>query len=159
MTRRIPRSSRSRRRLRPPTRTPSAPSTASTTRCAGTAPSGRPRPSGSRRSLPPWVPDWPSPTRSARGGGTTATTSPARSGPRGPLRSSSSASPATPYQWAQALASQLDSARLVTVEGHGHGAYGRKGECVDNAVDRYLLRGELPDSDLTCTEEVEQVGA
>ncbi|SHI47371.1 Pimeloyl-ACP methyl ester carboxylesterase [Actinomyces denticolens] len=67
--------------------------------------------------------------------------------------------PATPYQWAQALASQLDSARLVTVEGHGHGAYGRKGECVDNAVDRYLLRGELPDSDLTCTEEVEQVGA
>lgn len=64
--------------------------------------------------------------------------------------------PATPYQWAQALAAQLDSARLLTVEGSGHGAYMRKGECVDNTIDAYLLRGELPAQDLTCKEEIEQ---
>ncbi|SDN40102.1 alpha/beta hydrolase fold [Actinomyces ruminicola] len=64
--------------------------------------------------------------------------------------------PATPYQWARALAAQLDSARLLTVEGNGHGAYMRKGECVDNTIDAYLLRGELPEQDLTCREEVKQ---
>ncbi|WP_158247690.1 alpha/beta hydrolase [Actinomyces qiguomingii] len=64
--------------------------------------------------------------------------------------------PATPYQWAQALAEQLDSARLLTVEGNGHGAYMRKGECVDNAIDAYLLRGELPEEGKTCVEEVKQ---
>ncbi len=64
--------------------------------------------------------------------------------------------PATPYQWAKDLAAQLDSARLLTVEGNGHGAYNRKGACVTDAVDAYLLRGELPEKGLTCAEEVEQ---
>ncbi|RAX19013.1 alpha/beta hydrolase [Actinomyces sp. Z5] len=64
--------------------------------------------------------------------------------------------PATPYQWAKDLAAQLDSARLLTVEGNGHGAYKRKGDCVDNTIDNYLLRGELPEKDLTCKEEIEQ---
>ncbi|NDR53823.1 alpha/beta hydrolase [Actinomyces sp. 432] len=64
--------------------------------------------------------------------------------------------PATPYQWSQALVKQLDSARLLTVQGNGHGAYMRKGECVDNAIDAYLLRGELPHKDLTCAEQVQQ---
>lgn len=59
--------------------------------------------------------------------------------------------PATPYQWAQALASQLDSGRLLTVEGTGHGAYMRLGgACVEEAVDSYLLRGELPAEGTTC---------
>lgn len=61
--------------------------------------------------------------------------------------------PATPYQWAQALASQLESGHLLTVEGNGHGAYMRTGECVDTAVDAYLLRGELPKEGLTCTAD------
>ncbi|GAA4943015.1 hypothetical protein GCM10023238_06160 [Streptomyces heliomycini] len=33
--------------------------------------------------------------------------------------------PATPYRWAEALAGQLSSARLLTYEGDGHTAYGR----------------------------------
>lgn len=61
--------------------------------------------------------------------------------------------PATPYHWSQALASQLESGRLLTVEGNGHGAYRLKGACVDNAVDSYLLRGELPDEGTTCKAE------
>lgn len=58
--------------------------------------------------------------------------------------------PATPYEWSQALASQLDSARLVTWEGQGHTAYGRSGSCVTTAVDAYLLAGTLPEEGLTC---------
>ena len=58
--------------------------------------------------------------------------------------------PATPYPWAVALAEQLDSGRLLTWEGNGHTAYGRAGDCVTDAVDRYLLAGELPQEGLTC---------
>lgn len=58
--------------------------------------------------------------------------------------------PATPYPWAEALAEQLDSGRLLTWEGNGHTAYGRAGDCVTDAVDRYLLTGELPQEGLTC---------
>lgn len=59
--------------------------------------------------------------------------------------------PATPYQWSQALAAQLESGRLLTVEGSGHGAYMHLGgACVDTAVDSYLLRGELPAEGTTC---------
>ena len=58
--------------------------------------------------------------------------------------------PATPYPWATALAEQLDSGRLLTWEGNGHTAYGRAGDCVTDAVDRYLLTGELPQEGLTC---------
>lgn len=60
--------------------------------------------------------------------------------------------PATPYQWSQALSSQLASARLLTWEGQGHTAYGRKdaGPCVMNTVDAYLLAGTLPEDGKTC---------
>ncbi|MDO5093874.1 MAG: alpha/beta hydrolase [Propionibacteriaceae bacterium] len=64
--------------------------------------------------------------------------------------------PATPYEWSQALASQLDSGRLITVEGNGHGAYMRLGDCVNQKVDAYLLRGEVPAGDLTCQAELQQ---
>lgn len=60
--------------------------------------------------------------------------------------------PATPYQWSQALSSQLASARLLTWEGHGHTAYGRRdaGPCVMDTVDAYLLAGTLPEEGKTC---------
>ncbi|SYZ32905.1 alpha/beta hydrolase [Propionibacterium australiense] len=64
--------------------------------------------------------------------------------------------PATPYEWAQRLASQLESGRLVTVTGNGHGAYQRLGDCVNDTVDTYLLRGELPGEDLTCEGELQK---
>lgn len=64
--------------------------------------------------------------------------------------------PATPYHWSEAMANELDSAELVTVESSGHGAYanllhGNAGICVDKAVDTYLLTGEMPSDDLVCT--------
>ncbi|WP_243856712.1 MULTISPECIES: alpha/beta hydrolase [Actinomyces] len=58
--------------------------------------------------------------------------------------------PATPYQWSVSLAEQLDSATLLTWEGNGHTAYGRAGDCVNDAVDTYLLTGEMPEQGLTC---------
>lgn len=64
--------------------------------------------------------------------------------------------PSTPYEWAQALAAQLESGRLVTVTGNGHGAYQRLGDCVNDAVDTYLLRGEAPDKDITCEGELQK---
>ncbi|OON81142.1 proteinase [Streptomyces tsukubensis] len=59
--------------------------------------------------------------------------------------------PATPYRWAKALASQLDSGTLLTHEGDGHTAYGRGSACVDAAINRYLLRGTPPTHDKRCT--------
>ena len=60
--------------------------------------------------------------------------------------------PATPYEWSEALAEQLDSGQLLTWEGNGHTAYGNagRGPCVANAVDTYLLTGAMPEKDLTC---------
>lgn len=58
---------------------------------------------------------------------------------------------ATPYEWAVALADQLESGFLLTHEGFGHLAYRTAGsECVDSVVDTYLLDGELPEEEPTC---------
>ncbi|QFR02850.1 alpha/beta hydrolase [Streptomyces phaeolivaceus] len=59
--------------------------------------------------------------------------------------------PATPYRWAQALASQLSSARLLTYDGDGHTAYGRGSACVDSAINAYLLRGTPPTDGKRCS--------
>ncbi|MGY0463073.1 alpha/beta hydrolase [Kitasatospora sp. cg17-2] len=58
--------------------------------------------------------------------------------------------PATPYAWAQALAGQLESGRLLTYDGDGHTAYGRHDSCLDGAVNRFLLGGEPPENGKTC---------
>ncbi|MFI5618169.1 alpha/beta hydrolase [Streptomyces sp. NPDC051567] len=52
--------------------------------------------------------------------------------------------PATPYKWAQALAGQLESGVLLTYDGDGHTAYGRGSDCVDTAINEYLLQGRPP---------------
>ncbi|MFF7843167.1 alpha/beta hydrolase [Streptomyces ossamyceticus] len=59
--------------------------------------------------------------------------------------------PATPYRWARALASQLSSARLLTYDGDGHTAYGRGSDCVDSAINTYLLRGTPPAEGKRCS--------
>ncbi|MEV8594689.1 alpha/beta hydrolase [Streptomyces sp. NPDC052012] len=59
--------------------------------------------------------------------------------------------PATPYRWAQALAGQLSSARLLTYEGDGHTAYGRGSECIDSTINTYLLRGTPPTDGKRCS--------
>ncbi|MET9291635.1 alpha/beta hydrolase [Streptomyces sp. NPDC003077] len=59
--------------------------------------------------------------------------------------------PATPYRWAQGLASQLSSGTLLTYEGDGHTAYGRGSDCVDTAINTYLLEGTPPPAHKQCT--------
>jgi hypothetical protein len=59
--------------------------------------------------------------------------------------------PATPYKWAQSLAGQLSSGRLLTYEGDGHTAYGRGSACIDTAINTYLLNGTPPAADKRCS--------
>jgi len=58
--------------------------------------------------------------------------------------------PATPYQWAVALAHQLDSGVLVSRDGDGHTGYHRGSPCVDHAVESYLVSGVVPRDGLSC---------
>ncbi|MFI6644419.1 alpha/beta hydrolase [Streptomyces sp. NPDC050504] len=58
--------------------------------------------------------------------------------------------PATPYKWAKALASQLASGTLLTYDGDGHTAYGRGSDCVDTAINTYLLEGTPPTDGKRC---------
>jgi|SRR5699024_63893 len=58
--------------------------------------------------------------------------------------------PATPYEWAKALANQLDSGVLITREGDGHTGYNMGNKCVDDAVNAYLLKGTVPEDGLRC---------
>lgn len=60
--------------------------------------------------------------------------------------------PATPYRWAEALAAQLSSGKLLTYEGDGHTAYGRGSKCVDSAINAYLLEGKAPDDGKRCSQ-------
>ena len=46
--------------------------------------------------------------------------------------------PATPYQWAVALAEMLDSAVLLTRDGDGHTGFQAGNACVDTTVEGYL---------------------
>lgn len=59
--------------------------------------------------------------------------------------------PATPYRWAESLADQLSSARLLTYEGDGHTAYGRGSDCIDSAINTYLLHGTPPANGKRCS--------
>ncbi|MEU3407183.1 alpha/beta hydrolase [Streptomyces sp. NPDC006670] len=58
--------------------------------------------------------------------------------------------PATPYKWARSLADQLDSGTLLTYDGDGHTAYGRGSDCIDTAINHYLLDGRAPAADKRC---------
>ena len=59
--------------------------------------------------------------------------------------------PATPYRWAQSLADQLSSARLLTYVGDGHTAYGRGSACIDSAINTYLVQGTPPAQKKRCS--------
>ena len=60
--------------------------------------------------------------------------------------------PATPYAWAQGLASQLESGRLLTMNGDGHTAYLRGSSCIDSAVDAYLINDTVPAPGTVCEQ-------
>lgn len=58
--------------------------------------------------------------------------------------------PATPYGWAVAVASQLESGVLVTLTGDGHTAYNKGNDCVDATVEQYLVDAVVPEADVAC---------
>lgn len=58
--------------------------------------------------------------------------------------------PATPYDWAVHLADQLESGVLVSRDGDGHTGYNSGNECVDEAVEDYLVDGTVPEDGLSC---------
>jgi len=58
--------------------------------------------------------------------------------------------PATPLVWAKALAKQLPRGVLITRNGDGHTGYRQGSQCVDTAVENYLVKDTVPKS-LTCS--------
>lgn len=59
--------------------------------------------------------------------------------------------PATPYEWAVDLAAQLDSGVLLTFDGTPHTAYRKGSDCIDSAVDAYLIEGVVPAEGKRCS--------
>ena len=59
--------------------------------------------------------------------------------------------PATPYKWAVRLAGLLVNSRLISLESDGHTGYNRGSVCVDQAVEKYLISGEIPAENLSCS--------
>lgn len=58
--------------------------------------------------------------------------------------------PATPIEWAQSLAAQLQNGVFVARDGDGHTGYRQGSSCVDQAVDLYLTKGTAPQDGLFC---------
>ncbi|MGW3133413.1 alpha/beta hydrolase [Streptomyces sp. NPDC001123] len=61
--------------------------------------------------------------------------------------------PATPYEGARRMADELGKGVGVelTWKGEGHGAYGSGSDCVDSAVNAYLLSGTVPKDGTVCS--------
>lgn len=58
--------------------------------------------------------------------------------------------PATPYEWSESLANQLEEGVLITRVGEGHTGYNKGNACVDDAVEAFLLDDVVPEDDLRC---------
>ncbi|QII00265.1 alpha/beta hydrolase [Rhodococcoides fascians A21d2] len=58
---------------------------------------------------------------------------------------------ATPYKYARELVDQLGNARLLTLDGDGHGAAYSQSSCITANVDSYFSAGTMPAEGTTCT--------
>src|SRR5699024_12310554 len=58
---------------------------------------------------------------------------------------------ATPYEYAQWMADQLESGVLLTFDGGGHGAVGGPNQCVDSTGLQDLTSGEAPEDGKVCS--------
>lgn len=58
--------------------------------------------------------------------------------------------PATPYDWAVGLAKQLESGVLIKRDGDGHTGFNSGNQCVDTAVNKFLVKGVVPPDGLSC---------
>jgi TAP-like protein len=71
-----------------------------------------------------------------------------------PLVVATTYDPATPYAGALGLVEELGNARLLTMEGDGHGAYGRNSACVNSVTEAYLFDLTLPAAGTVCQQDV-----
>lgn len=58
--------------------------------------------------------------------------------------------PATPYEWSESLAGQLEEGVLITRVGEGHTGYNKGNACVDDAVEAFLIDDVVPEDGLRC---------
>jgi len=64
----------------------------------------------------------------------------------------STGDPITPYQWAQALAGELENGVLLTRVGDGHTGY-RSSSCIRAAADSYLINLTVPPAGTRCASD------
>jgi len=62
--------------------------------------------------------------------------------------------PATPYRGARRMVDRLGNARLLTMRGDGHTAYGES-TCINDAVDTYVERLTLPEPGTVCKQDLD----
>jgi pimeloyl-ACP methyl ester carboxylesterase len=70
-----------------------------------------------------------------------------------PLVVATTYDPATPYNGALRLVRDLGNARLITMRGDGHTAYGGESACIDAAVEAYVNTLALPAVGTSCTQD------
>ena len=70
-----------------------------------------------------------------------------------PLVVATTYDPATPYGGALRLVRDLGNARLITMRGDGHTAYGGESACIDSAVETYLITLQVPAAGTVCTQD------
>ena len=58
--------------------------------------------------------------------------------------------PATPFAWVEAFLAEIGSGVLLVRDGDGHTGYREGSDCIDEAVDAFLLDGALPAPGTTC---------
>ena len=68
--------------------------------------------------------------------------------------SGNTSDPAAPYQGAVGLSRGIGNARLLTLNGYGHGVLGIPSVCVQQAMTRYLVNLELPAPGPVCQQDV-----
>ena len=61
--------------------------------------------------------------------------------------------PNTPYRGAVAMARELARARLLTVDGYGHGVLGNQSACATRYISRYLIERALPPKGAVCQQD------
>jgi pimeloyl-ACP methyl ester carboxylesterase len=71
-----------------------------------------------------------------------------------PLLISTTYDPATPNAWGRRLATELGNARLLTMNGDGHTAFGGNSACIDAATEAYLVDLTLPARGTVCQQQV-----
>ena len=62
--------------------------------------------------------------------------------------------PATVYRQARRLTAELGNARLLTMNGDGHTAYGANSPCINAAINAYVIKRTLPPKNTVCQQEV-----